>query len=87
MTAESLRAKSPATTHVGVATDTDGDTAFVEFDADGEQHGRKLVCTAGGATVYVRCEHGSWKEGAALRADGTCLYGGDSDSDACRADY
>jgi hypothetical protein len=68
---------------VGVYTDTDGTTVFVECDADGELHGRVLDCTAGGDTVYNRFEHGSQKEWAALYADGTCRY----DGKACRADY
>jgi hypothetical protein len=68
---------------VGVATGTDGGTWFAECDADGEPHGRGLVCAAGGDTWYNRCEHGSDKEVALLRADGTCEYNGE----ACRADY
>ncbi len=68
---------------VGVATWPNGTTAFVECDADGWEHGRVLDCTAGGDTVYSRCEHGSGKERAALYADGTCEYNGK----ACRADY
>jgi hypothetical protein len=68
---------------VGVLTRTDGDTWFVECDADGKEHGRVLRCTAGGDTLYGRCEHGSRKEYAVLWADGTCTYNGT----ACRADY
>jgi hypothetical protein len=68
---------------VGVLTFTDGNTAFVECDADGQPHGRALGCYADGHTVYSRCEHGSRKEDALLRADGTCTYNGE----ACRADY
>ncbi len=68
---------------VGVATWTDGRTAFVECDADGKVHGRVLGCTAGGDTFYRRCEHGSAKEWAALYANGTCTYNGEG----CRADY
>ena len=72
---------------VGVATWTDGTTHFVECDADGKEHGRVLACTAGGDTAYRRCEHGSVKERAALRADGTCVYDCYYDARACRADY
>jgi hypothetical protein len=68
---------------VGVLTLTDGTTGFVECDADGKEHGRKLECTAGGNTWYCRYEHGSYKERAVLRADGTCEYNGEG----CRADY
>jgi hypothetical protein len=68
---------------VGVRTLTNGTTFFVECDADGEVHGRWLGCIAGGNTEYIRWEHGSWKEVAVLRADGTCVY----DGKACRADY
>ncbi len=71
---------------VGVLTytiGTGGNTDFAECDADGKPHGRYLVCGAGGDTVYVRYEHGSAKESAVLRADGTCEYNGK----ACRADY
>ncbi len=68
---------------VGVLTFTDGNTVFVECDADGQPHGRALGCYADGHTVYSRCEHGSRKEDALLRADGTCTYNGE----ACRADY
>jgi hypothetical protein len=68
---------------VGVATWTDGTTWFVECDADGKEHGRGLDCDADGHTVYGRFEHGSCKERAALRADGTCTYNGIP----CRADY
>jgi hypothetical protein len=68
---------------VGVATDPVGNTWFVECDADGWWHGRKLDCTARGDTVYRLCEHGSGKEYAVLRADGSCEYNGR----ACRADY
>jgi hypothetical protein len=68
---------------VGVATFTSGHTAFVECDADGQRHGRVLGCTAGGDTWYNRYEHGSLKEWAVLRADGTCEY----NSAACRADF
>ena len=68
---------------VGVLTQTSGRTTFVECDADGQAHGRKLVCTAGGHTVYRRWEHGSIKESAVLCADGTCKY----DRKACRADF
>ncbi len=69
---------------VGVATGTTGATWFVECDADGEVHGRLLVCFADtGDTWYRRCEHGNYKEDADLSADGTCEYNGK----ACRADY
>ena len=68
---------------VGVETDTSGHTYFVECDADGKEHGRGLVCYAFGHTYYRRYEHGSRKEYAVLRADGTCTYNGT----ACRADY
>jgi hypothetical protein len=68
---------------VGVFTWTDGDTVFVECDADGEVHGRRLDCYADGDTVYRRWEHGSEKEYAILYADGTCEYNGT----ACRADF
>jgi hypothetical protein len=69
---------------VGVATKTNGNTYFVEFDADGEPHGRYLACwTATGDTVYHRYEHGNYKESARLNADGTCMYNGK----ACRADF
>jgi hypothetical protein len=68
---------------VGVATLTDGDTWFVECDADGKVHGRWLGCFAGGDTHYRQCEHGSGKERAVLYADGTCEYDGKD----CRADY
>ena len=68
---------------VGVATWTDGTTAFVECDADGKEHGRGLGCFAGGDTQYSRFEHGSEKEYAGLDADGTCAY----NWKACPADY
>jgi hypothetical protein len=68
---------------VGVVTRTTGTTAFVECDADGKGHGRELVCIAGGHTEYRRFEHGSIKERALLRANGTCEY----DGEACRADF
>jgi hypothetical protein len=68
---------------VGVATWTNGNTHFVECDADGKEHGRWLGCTALGYTVYRLYEHGSRKEHAVLCADGTCEY----DSKACRADF
>jgi hypothetical protein len=68
---------------VGVETDTSGHTYFVECDADGKEHGRELRCWADGDTVYRRYEHGSEKESAILRADGTCTY----DRKDCRADY
>jgi hypothetical protein len=68
---------------VGVGTWTNGYTAFVECDADGKPHGRDLGCTAGGDTRYNLFEHGSYKEDAVLRADGTCTYNGK----ACPADY
>ena len=68
---------------VGVHTWTDGSTSFVECDADGEVHGRVLDCWADGNTWYRRWEHGSDKEEAVLRADGTCAY----DGKVCRADY
>jgi hypothetical protein len=68
---------------VGVDTLTNGTTDFVECDADGEWHGRVLYCNAGGDTLYHRFEHGSEKEYAVLRADGTCAY----DGKVCRADY
>jgi hypothetical protein len=68
---------------VGVLTNTTGATFFVECDADGKEHGRELVCTAGGDTVYSLYEHGRNKEYARLHADGTCAYNGK----ACRADY
>ncbi len=59
---------------VGVVTWPDGSTSFAECDADGEEHGRVLDCYADGDTVYSRFEHGSAKEHALLRADGTCTY-------------
>jgi len=68
---------------VGVLTWTSGDTAFVECDAEGKEHGRWLVCSAGGDTIYYLYEHGNGKEHALLSADGTCEYNGE----ACRADY
>ena len=69
---------------VGVATYPDGSTRYAECDADGEEHGRALRCTADtGNTWYGRYEHGSQKEYAWLYADGTCAYNGE----ACRADY
>ncbi len=68
---------------IGVLTHTNGDTYFVECDADGKVHGRELGCTAGGNTWYRRYEHGSWKERALLCADGTCVY----NNKDCRADY
>ena len=68
---------------VGVATDTDGYTFFVECDADGEEHGRWLGCNADGDTWYYRYEHGNYKESARLHADGTCYY----DGEHCRADF
>ncbi len=68
---------------VGVATWFIGTTFFAECDADGKNHGRALVCAAGGDTEYVRFEHGNVKERAALLADGTCTY----DNKVCRADY
>ncbi len=68
---------------VGVFTWTNGNTLFVECDADGWSHGRVLRCDAGGDTGYNRYEHGSLEEWAVLRADGTCAY---NDKD-CRADY
>jgi hypothetical protein len=68
---------------VGVATWTNGSTAFAECDADGKAHGRVLDCFAGGDTRYHRYEHGSLKEVALLYADGTCYYHGK----VCRADY
>ncbi len=68
---------------VGVVTKTNGDTAFVECDADGWGHGRELYCRADGDTGYCRFEHGSRKEHAVLSADGTCAY----NWKACRADH
>ena len=68
---------------VGVATYPNGDTSFVECDANGKEHGRVLDCWAGGRTRYRRCEHGSCKEHAWLYADGTCWH----DHEVCRADY
>jgi hypothetical protein len=69
---------------VGVLTLTDGTTWFVECDADGKEHGRWLGCIADtGDTWYNRWEHGSRKESALLRADGTCAYDGED----CRADF
>ncbi len=68
---------------VGVVTCTDGSTWFVEFDADGEYHGRYLACYADGDTWYCRYEHGWPEEHAVLHADGTCAY----NRTACRADY
>jgi hypothetical protein len=59
---------------VGVRTYTSGGTTFVECDADGLPHGRKLDCTADGDTVYRRYEHGSLKERADLLANGKCFY-------------
>jgi hypothetical protein len=69
---------------VGVRTNTSGDTTFVECDADGDPHGRRLECRAGGDTVYTRYEYGSIKESAVLYANGTCEY---YDYEARRADY
>ena len=68
---------------VGVRTLTNGDTEFVEFDADGEAHGRDLACDADGDTGYTLFEHGNDKEYAWLYADGTCEY----NDEVCRADY
>ena len=68
---------------VGVDTDTDGNTAFVECDADGKRHGRNLTCWTDGDTWYYLYEHGSLKEEAVLCADGTCTY----DNKDCRADF
>jgi hypothetical protein len=68
---------------VGVLTWTNGTTWFVEFDADGQYHGRELGCDADGDTWYNRWEHGGRKEHAALYADGTCSYDGED----CRADF
>jgi hypothetical protein len=68
---------------VGVHTLANGDTYFVECDADGKSHGRRLGCAAGGDTRYCRFEHGSAKEWAVLCADATCAYNGEE----CRADY
>ncbi len=42
-----------------------------------------MECYAGGHTVYRLFEHGSEKERADLRNDGTCAYNGK----ACRADF
>jgi hypothetical protein len=68
---------------VGVATYTNGTTYFVECDPDGKEHGRALACWVDGDTWYRLCEHGNTKEGAVLRADGTCEYNGK----ACRAGF
>jgi hypothetical protein len=68
---------------VGVATYTDGSTHFVECDANGKEHGRRLEFYATGHTWYRLYEHGESKEWALLRADGTCAYNGK----ACRADF
>jgi hypothetical protein len=81
---------------VGVRTDTNGNTFFVECDADGDPHGRALDCWTDGTTWYLRYEHGSLKEEAILWAKGTwkgptvedethptCTY----KREACRADY
>jgi hypothetical protein len=68
---------------VGVLTTTDGTTTFAECGVDGKFHGRWLECRAGGDTWYRRYEDGSAKEGAWLRANGTCYY----NWQACRADY
>jgi hypothetical protein len=68
---------------VGVFTWGSRITVFVECDANGQWHGRVLDCYAGGDTAYCLMEHGSAKEEAVLRADGTCKY----DGKACRADY
>ena len=67
---------------IGVHTWTGGTTSFVECDADGQWHGRVLDCYADGDTVYRRYEHGSYKEQAALSADGTCEY----NDEACAPD-
>jgi hypothetical protein len=70
---------------VGVLTDTSGDTWFVECDADGKEHGRRLDCRANGHTEYRLFKHGFslGLEWAVLYADGTCTYNGE----ACPADY
>jgi hypothetical protein len=68
---------------VGVLTWPDGDTCFVECDADGKEHGRELRCNADGETAYRLYEHGNSKEWAYLRADGTCTY----KNKVCCADY
>ena len=69
---------------VGVVTfTTDGTTVFVECDADGKFHGRRLDCYADGETRYRLYEHGSVQDLAVLYADSTCEYNGE----ACRADY
>ena len=62
---------------------TNGNTSFVECDADGKDHGRLLGCIAGGDTRYFLWEHGRRKEYALLRADGTCEYNGKD----CSADF
>ena len=67
----------------GVATNTSGTTTFVECDADGNVHGRYLVCTANGDVAYCLYEHGEEKEYAALCADGTCKY----NAEVCSADF
>jgi hypothetical protein len=68
---------------VGVVTQTNGTTWFVECDADGRSHGYKLDCWADGHAGYYRYEHGSQEEYAILDADGTCYY----NNQVCRADY
>jgi hypothetical protein len=68
---------------VGVLTNIIGNTWFVECDADGKEHGRRLACNADGDTWYNRCEHGMYREYAALYADGRCAY----NNEFCRADY
>ncbi len=70
---------------VGVTTETNGTTSFVECDADGEEHGpgREMDCFADGDTGHLLLEHGSGQEQGLLHADGTCRY----DGAECRADY
>jgi hypothetical protein len=79
---------------VGVFTATNGNTVFVECDADGQEHGRRLDCYADGHTMYRRWEHGSEKERAFLCANGTCRYNDryndgrcTYEGEDCRADY
>ena len=68
---------------IGVSTETDGYTSFVECDPDGQADGRELVCLADGDTHYHICEHGDPKKHGGRRADGTCAY----DGKKCSADF
>jgi hypothetical protein len=62
---------------------TVGGESFVECDANGQFHGRVLVCRDRvGETEYELFEHGSRKEWAKVFGNGTCEYNGES----CSAD-